>query len=117
MDSNQNDDMTILSPNEPRSDGGFNSDQGQLVDVPSFEPAPQYETPVTHGEVVTPGGPPKKSNRTVWIIVAIVLAVICCCCIIVVVGANRMMQDQNLEDWQDLLDQFSLLIQLAPAYI
>lgn len=117
MDSSQNDDQTILSPNEPQNNEGFNSDQGQVVDVPSFEPAPQYETPVSHGEVVTPAGPPKKNNRTVWIIIAIVLAVICCCCILVVVGINRVMKDQNYNDWQDLLNQFSLIIQLAPAVI
>ena len=117
MDLNQNDDMTILSPNEPRDGEGLNSDQGQVVDVPSFEPAPQYETPVAHGEVVTPAGPPKKNNRTVWIIIAIVLAVICCCCIAIVVIGNNFYKNMDVNDWQDFLNQFSFLIQLTPAII
>jgi hypothetical protein len=117
MDSDQNDDRTILSPNEPRGEDIFNADHGQVVEVPNFEPVPEYETPVTHGQVVTPGEPPKKNNKTIWIIVAVVLAVICCCCIVAVVAVNNFSKDFNINDWQDMMDQFSRIIQLAPAFI
>jgi hypothetical protein len=116
MDSNPNNDETILSPNEPNNESGFNSDQGQVVEVPSFEPAPEYETPVEHGEVVMPGEPPKKNNRTVWIIIAVVLAVLCCCCIVIVVIANNFYQSMDVNDWQDLFNQFSMLNQLVSAF-
>ncbi len=118
MDSFQNDDQTILSPNEPLDADNFNAGPEKMVDVPSFEPAPGGTPPVSHGEVVTPGQPPVKNNKkTIWIIIGIVLAVLCCCCIVVVVAVNRGMKEMNLDDFQDLLNEFSLLIQIAPAYI
>ena len=118
MDSFQNDDQTILSPNEPDGADNFNSVPDQMVDVPSFEQEPVSPPPVSHGEVVSPGQPPAKNNKkTIWIIVAVVLAVLCCCCIVVALVVNSAMQEMNLEDFDDFLNEFSRLIQIAPAFI
>lgn len=82
---------------------------GQVVEPPRPTETPSY------GQVVEP--PQKKSNKTLWIIVIVVALVICCCCIVTIVGGNNLMKEFNIDNFEDLMDEFSQLIKFAPAYI
>ena len=122
----QNDDMTIRAP-DPGDSDRFNQAPNKEPQSSGFQDAPKFETPPvyaeaprptevpTYGQVVEP--PKAKNNKTLYIIIAIVVAVICCCCIAVIVFGNNMMQDLNIEDFDDLLNEFSQIIKLAPAFI
>ncbi len=128
----QNDDMTIRAPDPGDSDrfnqapkpepqpGGF-QEAPRFESVPPPPPAPSYSEPPqptsvpSYGDVVEP--PQKKGNKTLWIIIAIIVAVICCCCIVAIVGGNNLMKEFNIEDFDDLMNEFSQLIKLAPAFI
>lgn len=137
----QNDDMTIRAPDPGDSDrfkqvpdkepasAGFQeapkfetppvySEPPRPTEVPSYgqvvEPPRPTEVP-SYGQVVEP--PQKKNNKTLWIIIAVVVAVICCCCIVAIVVGNNLMQEFNFENLDDLMDEFSQIIKIAPAYI
>lgn len=138
----QNDDMTIRAP-DPGESNNFNQapepepENADFQEVPKYEeapatpysevpkyesaPPPSYSEPPqptsepSYGEVVEP--PKKKNNRTLWIIIAIIIAIICCCCIVAIVGANNLMKEFNIEDFEDLMNEFSQIIRLAPAFI
>ena len=127
----QNDDMTILSPDPGDSDKSNQvpkeeSTGSGFQEAPKFETPPVYSEPPrptevpkptevpAYGEVVEP---PKKNNRTLWIIIAVVVAVICCCCIVAIVLGNRLISDWNIDNLQDLMDEFSSIVKLAPALI
>ena len=126
----QNDDMTIRAP-DPGDSDRFNQaptpepQSGGFQEAPKFEsaptPTPSYSEPPqptsvpSYGDVVEP--PKKKSNKTLWIIIAIIVAVICCCCIVAVVWGNNLMKEFNIDDFEDLMNEFSQLIKLAPAFI
>ena len=56
-------------------------------------------------------------GKTLWIIIAIIVAVICCCCIVAIVWGNNLMKEFNIEDFEDLMNEFSQIIKLAPAFI
>jgi hypothetical protein len=123
----QNDDMTIRAP-DPGESNNFNQapepepENAGFQEAPKFEsaPPPTYSEPPqptsvpSYGEVVEP--PKKKNNRTLWIIIAIIIAIICCC-IVAIVGANNLMKEFNIEDFEDLMNEFSQIIRLAPAFI
>jgi hypothetical protein len=122
----QNDDMTIRAP-DPGDSDRFNQVPNQEPASSGFQDAPKFETPPvysepprptevpSYGQVVEP--PKKKNNKTLWIIIAVIVAVICCCCIVAIVGANNFMQEFNIEDFDDLMDEFSQIIRIAPAFI
>ncbi|MDO9086560.1 MAG: hypothetical protein Q7U53_10170 [Anaerolineaceae bacterium] len=122
----QNDDMTIRAP-DPGDSDRFNQTPKQEPQSSGFQDAPKFETPPvysepprptevpSYGQVIEP--PKKKNNKTLWIIIAIVVAVICCCCIVAIVAGNNFMNEFNIEDFDDLLNEFSQLIKLAPAFI
>jgi len=129
MENDRNDDnMTIPSPEVPGGANVYNPQPQNVVEVPSMQEAPRYESapsytgPVVEGPAATYQGPvsaeppAKKSSKTVWIIVAIVVVLLCCCCIAIGIAVSNMMQDTNIQDWEDLLDEFSFFIQAAPAY-
>ena len=123
-----NSDMTVLSsdPNDPnRSNKVPNQEPAPsgFQEAPRFEtpPAPAYSEPPrptevpTYGEVVEP--PKKKNNKKIWIIVAIIVAVICCCCIVGAIAISNLFQNYDIDNLEDLLDEFSQIIRLAPAFI
>ena len=125
----QNDDMTIRAP-DPGDSDRFNQVPPQQPQSSGFQEAPRFEsTPPppaysepprptevpSYGEVVEP--PKKKNNKTLWIIIAIVVAVICCCCIVAIVGVNNFMKEMNFDDLEDLLNEFSQIIKVAPAFL
>ncbi|PKO12975.1 MAG: hypothetical protein CVU39_21285 [Chloroflexi bacterium HGW-Chloroflexi-10] len=128
MENDRNDDMTIPSQEVPGRANVYNPQPQNVVEVPSMQEAPRYESapsytgPVVEGPSATYQGPvsaepPKKSNKkTVWIIVAVVVVLLCCCCIAIVLAVNSIMQSGDYQDLQDLLDDYSLFIQVAPAY-
>lgn len=124
----QNDDMTIRAP-DPGDSDRFNQVPNQepqnagFQEAPRFDaapPPPTYSEPPrptevpSYGEVVEP--PKKKNNKTLWIIIAIVLAVVCCCCIVGIVSVSNYMKDMNF-DLEDLLNEFSQIIRVAPAFL
>ncbi len=141
MDSDQNNDMTIPAPQEPINADAFQPQPGQVIDVPSYPSEPMKSEPVVsqevpsysstplQGEVVSGQVPPsynstdfspppaKKDNKKIWIIVGIVLAVLCCCCIVVTVLSFRAFDNMDMQQWEDLLDQYSRFMQLIPAFI
>ncbi len=122
----QNDDMTIRAP-DPGDSDRFNQVPDQEPDSAGFQDAPKFETPPvysepprptevpSYGQVVEP--PQKKNNKTLWIIIAVVVAVICCCCIVAIVVGNNLMQGFDIENLDDLMNEFSHIIKIAPAYI
>ncbi len=128
----QNDDMTIRAP-DPGDSDRFNPAPSQEPVNSGFQEAPKFETPPvyaepprptevprpteapSYGQVVEP--PQKKSNKTLWIIIAIVVAVICCCCIVAVVGANNFMKEFNINDFEDLMNEFSQILKFGTALI
>jgi hypothetical protein len=122
----QNDDMTIRAP-DPGDLDRFNQAPKQEPQSSGFQDAPKFETPPvysepprptevpSYGQVVEP--PKKKNNKTLWIIIAIVVAVICCCCIVAIVAGNSFMKEFNIEDFDDLLNEFGQIIKLVPAFI
>lgn len=137
----QNDDMTIRAP-DPGDSDRFNQvpdpepASSGFQDAPKFETPPVYQEPPrptevpSYGQVVEPSRPTevpsygqvveppqKKNNKTLWIIIAVIVAVICCCCIVAIVGANNFMREFNIEDFNDLMDEFSQIIKIAPAFI
>jgi hypothetical protein len=127
MENDRNDDMTIPSPEVPGEPNVYNPRPQNVIDVPSMQEAPRYESAPSYGEPVVNGPasyqgalseePPKKSNKkTIWIIVIVVVLLLCCCCIAIVLAVSSMMQDTNIQDWEDLLDEFSFLLQVAPGY-
>ncbi len=123
MDSDQNNDMTVPSPNEPPKPEAFVPQPDSVVEVPSYASEPLQGEPVLRNEVpnyntseVVP--PPfKKDNKKIWIIVAIVVAVLFCCCIVVSIAALRGMGNIDIENLQDMLNDYSRIIQLLPAFI
>lgn len=123
MESDQNNDMTVPVPPEPPKPGVFVPQPDSVVDVPSYTSEPLQGEPVlanevphyNSSEVVPP--PVKKDNKKIWIIVAIVLVLLCCCCIVIVVAAVRGMNNMDINQFQDLLDQYNSFIQLSPAFI
>jgi len=141
MDSEQNNDMTIPAPQEPLNADAFNPQAGQVVEVPSYpsepvksEPVvsqevPSYSSTPLQGEVVSGQVPPsysssdvtppptKKDNKKIWIIVLVVIAVLCCCCIVVTILSFRAFNNMDIQNWEDLLDQYSRFIQTLPAFI
>lgn len=122
----QNDDMTIRAP-DPGDSDRFNQvpdpepTSSGFQDAPKFETPPVYSEPPrptevpSYGQVVEP--PQKKNNKTLWIIIAVVVAVICCCCIVAVVVGNNLMQGLDIENLDDLMNEFSQIIKIAPAFI
>jgi hypothetical protein len=123
MDSDQDNNMTVPAPQQPLNENAFQPQPEQLVNVPSYSSQPLEGEPVLHQEVpsyqapeINPP-PPKKSNKTVWIIIAIILALICCCCIVAVVMVYRSVGSLDPQDWQDMLDQYSRLTQILPAFL
>jgi hypothetical protein len=124
----QNDDMTIRAPDpgdsdrfnqtpepEPQDSGFQEAPKFDSTPPPIYSEAPQPTSVPTYGEVVEP--PKKKGNKTLWIILAIIVAVICCCCIVAVVLGNNLIKEFNIEDFEDLMNEFSQIIKLAPAFI
>jgi hypothetical protein len=137
----QNDDMTIRAP-DPGDPDRSKKEPSQEPASSGFQEAPKFETPPvysqppnppetpsyervaepprppetpSYGQVVEP--PKKKNNKTLWIILIVVILVICCCCILAVVWGNNLMKEFNINDFEDLLNEFSQLIKIAPAYI
>ena len=82
---------------------------GQVVEPPRPPETPSY------GQVVEP--PAKKSNKTLWIILIVVVLLICCCCIVAIVWGGKLMTEFNIDNFEDLMDEFSQLIKIVPAYI
>jgi len=141
MDSDQNNDMTIPAPQEPINADAFQPQPGQVIDVPSYpseplksEPVvsqevPSYSSTPLQGEVVSDQvapsynstdsslTPAKKDNKRIWIIVGIVLAVLCCCCIVATIMIFNSFGDVDMDQWQDLLDQYNRFIQIMPAFV
>lgn len=123
MDTNENSDMTVPVPPEPPKPGVFVPQPDGQVEVPSYASEPLQGEPVfsgeapsyATGEVVTP--PVKKDNKKIWIIVAIVVAVLCCCCIVVTIAALRSFDNFDINQFEDLLDQYNNLKQVLPAFI
>ncbi len=123
MDSDQNDDMTVQSPNEAPNPEVFVPQPDSVVEVPSYASEPLQGEPVLRNEVphyntneVVPP-PVKKDNRKIWIIIAIVVAVLCCCCIVVTIAALRGMGNIDINNLQDMLNDYSRIIQFVPAFI
>lgn len=122
----QNDDMTIRAP-DPEDSDRFNQVPDQEPESSGFQDAPKFETPPVYsepprptevpiyGQVVEP--PQKKNNKTLWIIIVVVVAVICCCCIVAVVVGNNLIQEFDFENLEDLMNEFSQIIKIAPAFI
>jgi hypothetical protein len=119
-----NDDMTMISP-EPKDSNKFSQvppeEPSGFQETPKFEPAPVFQEPPqptdvpAYGQVVDP--PQKKSSKTIWIIVAIVVVLICCCCIVSVVGISSFMKEMDIDNLEELMDEFSQIIRLAPAIL
>ncbi|MHB8134567.1 MAG: hypothetical protein ACYDH1_10135 [Anaerolineaceae bacterium] len=141
MDSDQNNDMTVPAPQEPLNPDAFQPQSNQLIDVPNYSSSPVQNEPVVQQEVPSYSSAPiqgepvlnqevpsyraseynpppaKKDNKKIWIIVLIVLAVLCCCCIVIGVLTYRAVGSLNPQDWQDMLDQYGRIIQLAPTFM
>ncbi|OJX37992.1 MAG: hypothetical protein BGO78_08095 [Chloroflexi bacterium 44-23] len=124
MDSDQNNDMTVPSPNEPPKPEPSVPQPERLVEVPSYSSQPLQGEPVVGHEVPDYGTggvvppPVKKDNKKVWIIVAIVIVLLCCCCLIVAfVVTKNTFGSFNFQEWQNLLDDYSQIIHLMPAFI
>lgn len=135
----QNDDMTIRAP-DPGDPDRSQKEPNQEPASSGFQEAPKYETPPVYSQppaqppsydqVVEPPRPPetpsygqvveppqKKNNKTLWIILIVVVLVICCCCIVAFVWGRNVIGDFNYDNFEDLLNDFSQLIKIAPAYI
>lgn len=122
----QNDDMTIRAP-DPGDSDRFNQVPEQEPTNSGFQDAPKFETPPvysepprptevpSYGQVVEP--PKKKNNKTLWIIIAVIVAVICCCCIVTIVVGNNLMKEFDFQNLDDLMNEFSQILKIAPAFI
>ena len=137
----QNDDMTVRAP-DPGDSDRFKKVPNQEPSGSEFQEAPKFETPPvysepprpteaqsygqvvdpprptetpSYGEVVEP--PKKKNNKTLWIIIIVVVLIICCCCIVAIVGGNNLMKEFNIDDFEDVMNEFSQVIKIAPALI
>lgn len=123
MESDQNNDMTVPVPPEPPKPEVFTPPPDSVVEVPNYASKPLQGEPVlanevphyNSGEVVSP--PAKKDNKKIWIIVVIVILLLCCCCTLIVFFGYRQFNNVDINDFQDLLNQYNSFIQLGAALI